>query len=63
MSAKMVSNNTISTYLVSLNYNDFTENGPSYLGKIKTNFTGSQTNIYSPGFNPKDALQKGVKPR
>lgn len=55
MSAKMVSNNTVSTYLISLNYSDFTENGPSYLGKIKTNFTGSQTNIYSTGLNPKDA--------
>lgn len=37
---------------------DFAENGPSYLGKIKANFMGNIVNIYGPGYNPSDHKSK-----
>ena len=36
-----------STYFLSSYYNESTEFGDKYLGKIKGNFTGSQFNIYN----------------
>ena len=37
------------------------ENGPGYLGKVKTNFLGDVVNIYGPGFNPAN-YKKGKQP-
>lgn len=55
MAGKLVSNNTTSTFLVSLNQEDFVENGIGYIGKVKTNFTGNIANIFGAGLNPSDA--------
>ena len=63
MSAKLASSNATSTFLLSLSSDNFTENGNGYLGKIKTNFLGTIVNIFSPGLNPSDALEKKQKAR
>ena len=63
MSAKLSSSNTTSTFLLSLQKNQFKENYDGYLGKVKTNFMGNIANIYSPGLNPSDAKEKGLVPR
>ena len=63
MSAKLISNNTTTTFLASLYHNHFVENGLGYLGKIKINFIGNIVNIYGPGFNPDDVKEKKVIPR
>ena len=63
MSAKLTSSNTTMTFVVSKNKNDFAENGPNYLGKVKTNFLRNVINIYGPGFNPTDAKEKNIFPR
>ena len=55
INAKMISNNALSTIVVSKNSEEFTENCDAYVGKIKANFTGSVFNIYGPGYNPTDA--------
>lgn len=57
-SAKMTSSNATSTIIFSSNKDNFTENSPSYIGKMKGNFTGSEYNIYGPGYNPSDAKEK-----
>ena len=57
-SAKMTSSNATSTIIFSTSKTDFSENSPSYIGKMKGNFTGSEYNIYGPGYNPSDAKDK-----
>lgn len=58
MSAKLTGNNASTTFIMSSNKSDFTENGPFYLGKVKANFIGNVINVYGPGFNPTDAKAK-----
>lgn len=56
----MTSSNTSTTIIVSKSQTDFTENGPNYIGKFKGSFTGSQFNIYGPGYNPENAKEKDL---
>lgn len=60
MSAKVTGNNAACTFILSKNQSDFTENGPSYIGKVKANFIGNVINIYGPGYNPTDYKNKNV---
>ena len=52
MAAKQTSSDT---FIFSYSQIDFQENGPSYIGKMKFNFTGSIINIFGEGLNPKNA--------
>lgn len=63
MSAKLTSSNTTTTFIVSKDKNDFAENGPNYLGKVKTNFMRNIVNVYGPGYNPTDVKEKKLPPR
>lgn len=60
MSAKMTSNNASNTFIVAQGKKDFKQNGPLYLGKIKTNVVGNIVNIFGPGYSPKDYNLKDV---
>lgn len=40
------------TYLLSDNLDIYEENGPNYLGKVKSNFFGSELSFYTRGLNP-----------
>lgn len=59
LSAKVTGNNSILTMILSHNKTDFTENGSSYLGKIKFNFIGNLINIYGPGCSPANWIKNG----
>ena len=63
MSAKLTSSNTTTTFIVSKSKTDFAENGPNYLGKVKTNFMRNIVNVYGSGFNPSDVMDKKGPPR
>lgn len=55
MSAKKTSSKPASTFIISRAITDFSETGPSYLGKVKSNVLGDTYNIYGPGLNPSNA--------
>ena len=63
ISAKQTSNNATSTFIVSFDKKDFTENGPNYIGKVKSNFIGNVVNIFGPGYNASDVKKKKKNPR
>ena len=52
MSAKQTSSDT---YIISYSKTKYEENGPSYIGKMKSNFLGSMINLFGEGLNPKNA--------
>jgi tubby-related protein 1 len=52
MSAKKRANNKTSNYLVSYNKNEVKKNSPYCLGKVRSNFLGTEFNIYDHGLNP-----------
>ena len=63
MSAKRVSKTPYSTFVISMNQNNFEENSPYYLGKAKGSVMGDQLDIFGHGFSPSVAFDKKVKPR
>jgi hypothetical protein len=52
MAAKKIS---LDTFIISHSEYDFKENGQSYIGKMKQNFSGSLMNVFGEGLNPKNA--------
>lgn len=52
MSAKKRSGNTTSNYLVSLDKNDLSSKGSNYLGKVRSNWVGTEFFAYDSGHNP-----------
>jgi tubby-related protein 1 len=54
MNAKKRPNNRTSNYLISMGQNDLSREGPNYLGKLRSNFIGTEFEIYDQGHNPKD---------
>lgn len=54
MNAKKRPNNRTSNYLVTMGLNDLSREGPNYLGKLRSNFIGTEFEIYDNGHNPKD---------
>jgi len=60
MSAKLTGNNSATTFVITTNRNDFTENGVGYLGKVKATFIGDIICVYGPGYNPSDSKSKSV---
>lgn len=55
MSAKKTSSRPTSTFVISKSKDDFSEEGPFYLGKMKSNVLGDVLNIFGHGLNPSNA--------
>lgn len=56
LTAKKRPNNRTSNYLISMQRGDFSRKGTeNYLGKLRSNFLGTEFVIYDNGVNPKDA--------
>jgi tubby-related protein 1 len=64
MNAKKRPNNRTSNYLLSMGQNDMNREGPNYLGKLRSNFIGTEFQIFDHGYNPKDQPEfPGQTPR
>lgn len=61
LSSKKRAKNRTSNYIVSMQQHDLNRDSPSFLGKLRSNFLGTEFTIYDKGVNPKnsdpDALQ------
>jgi tubby-related protein 1 len=46
-----------------MNQTDFKQKSPNYLGKVTSNFMGTEFNLYDPGLNPskKSATEANVR--
>lgn len=55
MTSKKRPNNKTSNYLLSMGEGDLNREGPNYLGKLRSNFVGTEFQIFDNGENPKDA--------
>eukprot|EP00937_MAST-01D_sp_MAST-1D-sp2_P006575 g6575.t1 len=53
--SKKRAKNKTSNYLVSMQRGDMDRHGPNYLGKLRSNFVGTEFTVYDSGGNPKDA--------
>ena len=53
MAAKKRSFNKTSNYLITLNHDKFNKNLKDNLGKVRSNFLGTEFKIYDNGQNPK----------
>ena len=45
--------NKTSNYLISMGEKDLNVKSQNFVGKLRSNFLGTEFNIYSPGMNPK----------
>lgn len=52
MSGKKKSGNVNNTYIISSSINDFDSDNPQYLGRVKSNSTGTNYIIYDDGYKP-----------
>jgi hypothetical protein len=52
LASKKRSQQKTSNYLISKNQNDLSRSGPSYMGKLRSNFLGTEFTIYDKGENP-----------
>ncbi len=55
MTGKKQSFNNTSNYLMSMDKNGLTKKSQGYLGKVRSNFMGTEFMIYDTGDNPKKA--------
>ena len=53
MSAKKRSCNNTSNYLITMNKNEFSKTNPGFLGKVRSNFLGTEFTLFDNGENPK----------
>jgi tubby-related protein 1 len=53
MTAKKRAINNTSNYLVSMNRSDLNKKSPNFLGKVRSNFMGTEFVLYDSGDNPK----------
>lgn len=54
MASKKRPKNKTSNYLLSMDQNDLNRSGNNYLGKLRSNFVGTEFQIFDDGINPKD---------
>lgn len=50
--------NATSNYMITIDQNKFVKDNNGYLGKVRSNFLGTEFNIFDSGKNPKDAKTK-----
>jgi len=55
MSSRKRPNNKTSNYLISMSEYDMNRVGGNYLGKLRSNFVGTEFQMFDDGINPKDA--------
>jgi len=53
LAAKKRPNNKTSNYLISMSESDLKKNSAFYIGKLRSNFLGTEYNVYDRGLNPK----------
>lgn len=53
MTIKKAPLNKTANYIASKDQNDFTRDKQNYLGKVRSNFVGSEFMLYDDGFHPK----------
>ena len=53
LAAKKRSRNATSNYLVTIDNKDMSIKSPNYLGKLRSNFLGTEFTIFDKGLNPK----------
>lgn len=54
LTSKKRPNNKTSNYLISMDQSDLNRSSSSYLGKLRSNFVGTEFQIFDDGVNPKD---------
>ena len=52
LAGKKRANNKTSNYLMSMNQKEMTTKSPAYLGKVRSNFLGTEFILYNTGLNP-----------
>eukprot|EP00586_Coscinodiscus_wailesii_P008433 CAMPEP_0172523110 /NCGR_PEP_ID=MMETSP1066-20121228/293488_1 /TAXON_ID=671091 /ORGANISM="Coscinodiscus wailesii, Strain CCMP2513" /LENGTH=664 /DNA_ID=CAMNT_0013306167 /DNA_START=747 /DNA_END=2741 /DNA_ORIENTATION=+ len=62
MSSKKRPNNKTSNYLISMLKNDYHRNSPNILGKLRSNFMGTEFVVYNAGLSPKDCFSGAGPP-
>mmetsp|Transcript_11080 Transcript_11080/g.15276 ORF Transcript_11080/g.15276 Transcript_11080/m.15276 type:complete len:669 (-) Transcript_11080:223-2229(-) len=55
MASKKRPKNKTSNYLISSDLNDLNRSGDNYIGKLRSNFVGTEFQIFDNGVNPKDS--------
>eukprot|EP01032_Pedospumella_encystans_P019660 gene19660-22358_t len=55
MASKKRPKNKTSNYLISMDQNDLNRTGRGYLGKLRSNFVGTEFQVFDNGVNPKDS--------
>jgi tubby-related protein 1 len=53
LAGKKRPNNKTSNYLVSMSQKELNVKSPNYLGKLRSNFLGTEFTLYDNGYNPK----------
>lgn len=54
LASKKRPNNKTSNYIISMSENDLNKESDNYIGKLRSNFVGTEFQIYDNGINPKD---------
>jgi tubby and related proteins len=60
LTSKKRPKNKTSNYLISMAEGVFSREGPSYLGKLRSNFVGTEFQIFDNGYNPRDTEDAAV---
>ena len=63
LAGKKRAKNRTSNYLVSMDKGDLSRSSGSYLGKLRSNFIGTEFVVYDGGINPKDANSDALQVR
>jgi len=58
--SKKRSKNKTSNYLISMDKKNLDKSSPSYLGKLRSNFIGTEFTIYDKGLSPKDVEKESL---
>lgn len=58
LAAKKRPKQKTSNYLISMDARDLSRGSPSFVGKLRSNFVGTEFTVYDDGVNPKDADEK-----
>ena len=59
LASKKRPNNKTSNYLISMSADDLSRDGANYLGKLRSNFVGTEFQVFDDGRNPKDESDVG----
>jgi tubby-related protein 1 len=55
LAAKKRSGNTTSNFIISLEKDDFEKNSENTIGKLRSNFMGTEFNIFDKGYKPSES--------